>query len=198
MSLTVKDNSKTFLPAPLGLHVARCYAVIDLGIQHNYRFNNYSPKVLIGWELAAALMNNGKPFIQFQRYTASLTEKAHLRQLLESWRGRSFTAEELEGFHLKNILGVPCYLSLMHILNPKSQQVYSQVAGICPLPEGTVCPAPFNPTRYFDLDAYSDEAYNAIPENIRQKINLTRGHAQADRLAEETSEPTEPAEDLPF
>jgi hypothetical protein len=62
--------------------------------------------------------------------------------------------------------------------------------GICPLPDGTVCPPPFNPPLYFDLDAYSDEAYNSIPERIRQKINLTRGTAQANCCVEETSEPT--------
>jgi hypothetical protein len=173
------------------------YALIDLGVQHNYRFNNYSPKVLIGWELPTDLMQDGKPFIQFQRYTASLTEKAHLRQLLESWRGRSFTAEELEGFHLKHILGVPCYLSITHTLNPKSQQVYSQVVGTCPLPDGAVCPPPFNPTLYFDLDEYSDEAYNNIPESIRKKINLTRGTAKANS-SEEISAATEPEADLPF
>lgn len=198
MSLTVKDNSKTFLPAPQGLHIARCYALIDLGVQHNDRFNNDSPKVLIGWELSAALMQNGKPFIQFQRYTASLTESSHLRKLLESWRGRSFTPEELEGFHLKNILGAPCYLSITHTFNPKSQQVYSQVVGTCHLPDGAVCPPPFNPLLYFDLDEYTDEAYNSIPESIRQKINLTRGNAQADHSEEEPLEQSALEADLPF
>ena len=187
MSLTVKDNSKTFLPAPQGLHIARCYALIDLGVQHNSRFNNYSSKVLIGWELPNALMPDGKPFIQYQRYTASLSEKAHLCQLLESWRGRSFTSEELKGFHLKNILGVPCYLSITHTLNPKSQQVYSQIVGACPLPDGTVCPLPFNPTLYFDLDEYTEEAYNGIPDSIRQKINLTRGNQPVNAQAEQAA-----------
>ncbi len=197
MSLTVKDNSKTFLPAPQGLHLARCYAVIDLGVQLNSHFNNYSPKVLIGWELPASLMQDGRPYIQFQRYTASLTESSHLRKLLESWRGRSFTSEELEGFHLKNILGVPCYLSIAQKLNPKSQIIYSNVAGICPLPDGTVCPEPFNPLLYFDLDDYSDDAYNSIPETIRQKINLNRGNESADSPADVTAVSVA-TEDLPF
>jgi hypothetical protein len=187
MSLTVKDNGKTFLPAPQGLHIARCYAVIDLGVQFNYRFNHYSAKVLIGWELPAALMPSGKPFIQYQRYTASLAGKAHLRQLLESWRGRCFTSEELEGFHLKNILGVPCYLNITQTINPKSQQIYSQVVAACPLPDGTICPEPFNSLLYFDLDDYSDDAYNSIPESIRQKINLNRGNVRADASTEVVS-----------
>jgi len=198
MSLTVKDNSKHFLPAPEGLHIARCYAVIDLGIQLNQHFNDYSPKVLIGWELPATLMQNGKPYIQHQRYTASLTESSHLRKLLEAWRGRSFTSEELDGFHLKNILGAPCYLSIAHKLNSKSQTIYSNVVGICALPDGTVCKEPFNPPLYFDLDEYTDVAYHSIPESIRQKINLTRGDAKADQLAEESTELNTLEADLPF
>jgi hypothetical protein len=181
MSLTLKDNSKTFLPVPQGFHVARCYCLIDLGVQLNQAFNNHSAKVLMGWELPKTLMPDGKPTIQFQSYTASLNDKANLRQILESWRGRSFTSEELESFHLKNVLGVPCYLSIAHRTHQRTQQVYSYIAGIFALPDGFVCPEPFNPTLYFDLDEYSDEAYNAVPESIRQKINLNRGDASADQ-----------------
>ena len=35
MSLTLKENTTTFLPAPEGLPIARCYALIDLGKQLN-------------------------------------------------------------------------------------------------------------------------------------------------------------------
>jgi hypothetical protein len=144
-------------------------------------------------------MQDGKPYIQFQRYTASLTETANLRQVLESWRGRSFTPEELEGFHLKQILGVPCYVSIAHRTQQKSQQVYSYIAGIFALPDGFVCPEQFNPTLYFDLDDYSDEAYFAVPEGIRQKINLTRGDTQANSPLDETPpEQTTTAADLPL
>lgn len=194
MSLTVKDNGKNFLPAPEGLHIARCYAVIDLGVQFNSYYHNYAPKVLMGWELPTTLLPNGKPFIHHQRYTASLTDSSHLRQLLESWRGRGFTPEELAGFHLKHVLGVTCYLSMTHHAPLKSQPIYAHVAGICPLPDGIVCPDPVNPTHYFDLDEYSDEAYHALPERIRQKIQLNSGQG--------STEPTLPsrtrAADLPF
>lgn len=172
MSLLVKDKGSEFVQAPEGLHIARCYAVIDLGRQFNARFNNYSAKVLIGWELMDAFLADGKPFIQFQRYTASLTETSHLRKLLESWRGKGFTTEELEGFHLQQILGVPCYLTTKPSINATTQQRWSEVIGICKLPDGVVCPAPFNAPLYFDLDDYSDEAYAALPEGIRKKINL--------------------------
>ena len=79
MSLTLKENSYTFVLPPEGLHIARCYALIDLGKQLNPFYQNTLPKVLIGWEFPDTLMENGKPFAQFQRYTASLNEKAALR-----------------------------------------------------------------------------------------------------------------------
>ena len=59
MSLTAKDNGGSFVLAPEGLHVARCYALIDLGDQLNKTYGNHSPKVLIGWELTDKLMADG-------------------------------------------------------------------------------------------------------------------------------------------
>ena len=40
MSLTVKDRGGDFLPAPEGLHIARCYAVMDMGVQTNPMYGN--------------------------------------------------------------------------------------------------------------------------------------------------------------
>jgi hypothetical protein len=91
----------------------------------------------------------------------------------------------------------PCYLSIAHKTNPKSQTIYSNVAGICPLPDGTACPEPFNPLLYFDLDDYSEDAYRSIPESIRQKINLNRGNESADSPADVTAVSVA-TEDLPF
>lgn len=174
MSLTVKDNgSSDVIPAPEGLHIARCYAVIDLGDQHNKTYNTVSPKVLIGWELPQQLNNQGKPFAQFQRYTASLSEKSNLRSLLEAWRGKSFEPEELQGFELKKILNQPCYLTIKHKVNPQTQKRWSEVVSICRLPANIICPERINNVIYFDLDHFSEEALQSVPEGIRKKINLS-------------------------
>lgn len=173
MSLTAKDNGGTFILAPEGLHVARCYALIDLGEQLNKTYGNHSPKVLIGWELTDKLMADGRPFIHMQTYTTSLSEKSNLRGLLEAWRGKGFTADELKGFKLSNILGAPCYMTTKHSVNQNTQKKWSDVISICRLPAGVPCPAAVNPQIYFDLDEYSDAAYFAVPEGIRKKINLT-------------------------
>ena len=41
-------------------------------------------------------MDSGEPFLVWKRYTLSLGDKATLRAHLEAWRGRKFTADELE------------------------------------------------------------------------------------------------------
>lgn len=172
MSLTIKDNGNNFILAPEGLHIARCYALIDLGEQVNKSYGNKSSKVLIAWELSDKLMDDGRPFIQMQMYTSSLSEKSNLRSLLEAWRGRSFTPEELQGFKLKSVLGAVCYLTTKHVINQNTQKKWSNVISICRLPAGVPAPKSVNPLIYFDLDEYSDETYLAVPESIRKKINL--------------------------
>jgi hypothetical protein len=172
MSLTAKDNGGSFVLAPEGLHIARCYTLIDLGEQVNKTYGNRSPKVLIGWEFTDKLMEDGRPFIHMQTYTTSLSEKSNLRSLLEAWRGKGFTPEELKGFKLKTVLGAPCYITTKHSLNQQTQKKWSDVISICRLPAGVPCPAAVNPQVYFDLDEYSEAAYLAVPEGIRKKINL--------------------------
>ena len=173
MSLTAKDNGGSFVLAPEGLHVARCYALIDLGEQLNKTYGNHSPKVLIGWEFTDKLMADGRPFIHMQTYTTSLSEKSNLRGLLEAWRGKGFNADELKGFKLSTILGAPCYITTKHSVNQNTQKKWSDVISICRLPAGVPCPPAVNPTIYFDLDEYSDATYMAVPEGIRKKINLS-------------------------
>lgn len=173
MSLTVKDSSGDFQPAPEGLHIARCYAVIDLGLQVNKKFGNQSPKVLIAWELPECLMTDGRPFIQMESYTTSLGQKAKLRGLLEAWRGKGFTPEELQGFQLRQVLGAPCYLTTKQTPNPQGSSPWSSVIAICKLPPAVTCPPAINLPLYFDLDEYSKTAYLALSEGIRKRINLS-------------------------
>jgi len=103
------------------MHKAICYGVYDLGTQFNETFGNKNHKVLLQWELPEARIDIQKdgedlnlPRAQSKIYTLSLHEKANLRKDLESWRGKSFTATELEGFDLKNLLGVDCQLQVIH------------------------------------------------------------------------------------
>lgn len=174
MSLTVKDNGGgDFQAAPQGLHIARCYAVIDCGLHLNKAFGNSSPKILIAWEISDCLMPDGRPFAQMQSYTSSISPQSKLKALLEAWRGKRFSESERKGFKLQSLLGVPCYLTTKHVSNPHNpNQPWSSIISICKLPSTVSCPPPFNTPVHFDLDHYSEETYLKLPEGIRKRINL--------------------------
>ena len=124
MSLTVSESGgKSFPILPEGSYVAICNMLVDLGQQYNETYKNSSRKVLIGWELPEETIEiNGElvPRTISQRYTASLNEKSVLRRDLAAWRGRDFTAAELEEFNLRNIVGVAC---MLHPQRIQRQQV---------------------------------------------------------------------------
>ncbi len=167
MSLTAKNNGGEFEKAPVGAHVARCISVVDLGTQHGeYQGTAHvSKKVWIMWELPNEKMEDGRPFGVSAFYTISLNEKANLRKDLESWRGRAFTKEELEGFNLKNILDKPCMISVIH-----TEKGRSKVNGVMSLPKGTPVPPRVNDIMSFDIDEWDDMVFDKIPEGIKKII----------------------------
>lgn len=65
-------------------------------------------KIRIFWEIIGETIEiNGEqmPRLVSKEFTLSLNEKSKLRQALQSWRGKAFTAEELQGFDLRKVLG---------------------------------------------------------------------------------------------
>lgn len=165
------DTGKDFEQPPVGTFVARCVKVIDLGTQRDeYQGKvNIRRQVVIGWELPTELMTEGdfagKPFICSRFYTASLSERANLRKDLENWRGRPFTADELNGFESKNILDKPCMLQLA-----KNDKGKVRVTGIMALPKGMqVAPRSVDIT-YFSLDEFKKEVFDKLAEGYRKII----------------------------
>lgn len=149
-----------------GAVVGRCYMVADLGTQDT-SFQGKpkkAHKILLSWELAQP-MEDGRPFVISSRYTLSLFDQAILRQHLESWRGRSFTDEELAGFDVKNVLGKYCLLSIVH--NTEGDKTYANVKGIMPLPKGMEKPDPVNGDVYFDIDTGD---INVLPEWVQNVV----------------------------
>lgn len=133
MPIIAKDNRREFTPAPEGLHQAVCVDVTDLGLQATQW--GEKQKVEIRWQLEEKDEETGKRFLIMSRYTNSLNEKATLRQHLEAWRGRRFTAEELEGFDLEKLLGANCQLQIIHNI-VDGGRTYANVQAIVPLGKG--------------------------------------------------------------
>jgi hypothetical protein len=173
MGTIASDKGGNFERCPEGNHIARCYHVVDLGLQAT----PWGPKqkVRIAFELPNELMkdgeNEGKPFSVASNYTLSLNEKANLRKHLEAWRGKSFTDEELQGFDIKTVLGHPCMIQVIH--NTKGDRTYANIASIATLPKGMEAPAAVNEPLYVNAETITDEELAKLPEWLQKKINRT-------------------------
>ena len=176
MSLTVKEEGGNFVQCPAGNHVSRCYAVIDLGTQHQDAFTwegapiaaSDKPQGLIMWECPNELVEiegEMKPAGISKFYNMFFTDRASLRIHLENWRGKNFTKEELDGFYIGNLIGKPCMVNVVHTDKGKAK-----VAGIAALPKGIEVPPQVNDSILFDLGDYNQETFDKISEGIQNII----------------------------
>lgn len=157
---------------PAGTHVARCYSVIDLGTQDGAFGSRH--KVRITWELPeekAVFKEEGgeQPFVLSKEYTLSLFEKANLRHDLEAWRGKEFTPEELKGFDIFSLLGVPCMLTVVHKTTPAGK-TFANVQGVGKLPKGVNCPPQINESVQFEITNGRSLAFERMPRWLQEKI----------------------------
>ena len=149
MPIVAKASSSSYIPAPAGTHAAVCVDVVDLGVME-VNFGGKTKKqhkINIVWQIDEVREDN-KPYQLWKRYTLSLHEKAGLRKDLESWRGRPFTPDELEGFDVEAVLNVGCMLSVIH--NVKDGSTYANVAAVMKLPKGMTAPTPRDYMRVCD------------------------------------------------
>jgi len=168
MPLNVSDKGGgDFKQVPQGTHLAICNMVVDLGLQDS----NYGVKhqLYIRWELPQERLEYEKDGVKHEGpmsigcfYTASLSEKANLRRDLEGWRGRAFTPEELKGFDVFNVLGVPCQVTVTH--NDKGK---ARVVSVSGWPKGIEKPKAENP-----LVKFSDDEGNLddLPEWLKEMV----------------------------
>ena len=183
MGLTAKASSESssFKPVPAGMHLARCYRIVDLGTQttewQGKEKKNY--KIMMLWEVhgeddhgAALVTDRNEPMSISKNYTMSLGEMSSLRADLKSWRGRDFTAEELRGFQLKNVLGAWCMLTVARTTG-RDDKEYSNVMSVNPVPTSIKkagLPDGFNDLAVFDLDSPDMALFDTFSQKLQDKI----------------------------
>lgn len=183
MGLTARQTGGggDFKPVPPGMHLARCYRIIDLGSQKSEwkGQQKISPKVMIQWEVHSEddagkplVTDKNEPLTISKNYTVSLGENARLRIDLKSWRGRDFTQEELNGFHLRNVLGAWCMLTVMKTAGNDGKE-YSNVTAVSPVPANVRrmgLPESHNKTAFFDLDNPDMALFDSLGDRLKAKI----------------------------
>lgn len=195
---------------PAGNYVARCYQMIHIGtVMENFMGEGkLLNKVRIGWELPTELhvFNEEKgeqPRVISKEYTLSLNEKANLRKILASWRGKDFTDAEAKAFDITVLVSKPCMLNIIHkhgVQDPT--KIYEEIGSISPLPKGFTCPAQINLSFILDYDNFNEDMYNSLPDFIKDKMKNSLEFAKLNEPAStNVTEPEEPEydlNDLPF
>lgn len=168
-----------FSPMPTGNHVAICNMVVDLGkqrIQSQMYGDSVKHQVYIRWETPDEQIEwtdrdgNQKtgPRVIGKTYTVSLHENANLRGDLESWRGKPFTAAELEGFDISKLLGVPCMVNVTH--TEKNGKTYANIKAVTPLPK-SLRENPPQTAIGLVLHDSDNNAYDDLSEWLQKKID---------------------------
>ena len=190
-------------------YIARCYKMIHIGtVDDNYMGQAKKlNKVRIYWELPAEMKiykqeNGEEPAVISKEFTLSMGDKANLRKMLASWRGKDFTEEEAKQFDITKLLGVACFLNIIHKPNKENTKTYEEIASVTPMPKGINCPAQINRTTIWDYDTHDYDVFNALPDFLKQQIQASdeykRLHAPQETTVQEPAEITEPMDDLPF
>lgn len=186
-----KNEGGNFELTPDGTFVSRCYRFIDLG-SHDQSFNGESKGlkrlIMIGFELPTELMSDGRPFSIHKRYTWSMHEKATLRKDLEAWRGAKFTDGDFGpgGFDVRNLLGKPCTLSIVH--SQSGENTYANISSIGKAMKGVEIPDAINAPVYFSLEKpfFDAEVFDGLSEKLKEFIRQTPEYLSATRPSNNT------------
>jgi hypothetical protein len=112
MPIIAKENKTEYSTAPEGLYSAVCCDVVDLGVQTSPWGEAH--QIQIRWQLEDLDPKTNKPYLMMRKYRLSLHKKSALRPMLETWRGKKFTPEELEGFDIERLIGANCQIQVLH------------------------------------------------------------------------------------
>jgi hypothetical protein len=193
MSLIVKEGGSNLPPIPEDVYQGICYAIYDLGTQFSEKFAKTSHQCVVIWEIPSEriiMEKDGKkqdlPRVVSKKYTMSLNEKSNLRRDLQSWRGRSFTESELEGFDITKLAGANCMIQIVHVKS--GEKIYSNIAAVLPLYKGIEKKNPENPIVVYDI---SHPIPEGTPKWIAEIISASAEFQHKDTQVESS-------DDVPF
>lgn len=203
MSLMAKDSGGgSFTPVAPGMHLARCYRIVDLGTQKSeYQGQiKHLKKVMLQFEVhgedesgKALVTAKNEPMSISKNFTLSLAEKATLRKDLQAWRGKDFTSDELRGFELKNILGAWAMITAAKSIGNNGKE-YTNVISINPVPvaiKKAGLPEGFNKLSMFVIDEPDMELFETFGNGLKEKIQATpEWRARDDQSSYEKPKPT--------
>ncbi len=189
MNLNKKPKYET---APAGSHIARCYQVVDLGMQEHVSKQTgdrwMQRDVRITWELPLEQMKDGRPFSVSGKYKQSFYGSSKLLALLEGWRGKKFDKDSLDNFDASKLVGQPCRITVVH------NGDYANVVSASPLGKGETCPPQINEGVCFSLEEaeFSPSTLAKLPEKMQEEIKASPTYKEL--MQESGAEPEQAAD----
>ena len=214
MSLKIKVPKSASKNIPLleaGTYVGRCFKMIHQGTNDEVILGKTKTlnKVRLYWELPDEMMvfdeeKGEQPRVISKEFTLSLHEKSNLRKTLESWRGKTFTAKELDDFDLTKLMGAACMITVIHKAT-KDGKEYVQISSITKLMKNMKCPKQVNETFVFGFDPFEPEKFDQLPDFIKEKVQtsveyreIVGGEKPVEIEETHEVEAIDEADDLPF
>jgi len=165
-----------FTPVPQGTHIAICDQVVDLGkqvIKSQMYGESVKHQVYIRWQIPEERYEyeyEGEkregPSTIGKTYTVSLGEKANLRKDLQAWRGKPFTPDELRGFDIAKLLGVPATITVTH--TEKDGRTFANIASVGGIPKGMPKPAVEGDAILYDADNLGN--FEKLTKKMQERV----------------------------
>jgi hypothetical protein len=177
---------------PRSRHMIRIVFLLDEKIPKRWTHPHTSEVVEVSDELA------GRPFGVSRRFNLTLHEKGALRQFLKTWRGKDFTPDELMGFDVESLIGVPCALNIVHNQNEHTGKWYANLEGVSRLPKQWTAPTiPDDYQRLQDREPREERKAHATPPPSGTPTSL-RHEGGRGPDADFSGEPMPDDDELPF
>ena len=181
MAIIATTNSQPRELIPAGNYVARCYQMVQIGTVNEIINGEQKQlqKVRIGWEFPndQKVFSEEKglqPIVFNEEYTLSMGEKANLRKMLASWRGKDFSVDEAKSFDITVLLGVVCMVNIIHKpAKADPTKIYAKIGSVSSVPKGMVVPPQITPTFVLSYDNFDFEKFNSLPDFIKDKMKTS-------------------------
>jgi hypothetical protein len=212
--MILEDTGSNFKPVPAGMHLARCFRIIDMGTQETSFEGkvDYKRKLKFVWEVhgedehgTPLKTDKDEPFVITKDYTNTWGDKGTLRKDLQSWRGREFTPDEQRRFDIKNVLDKWCMLNVTHKARKSAGKVYANVTALTPVPSQIKTiglPVAFNKAEIFELSEPNMAMFDTFSEWLKNQIMLSpewkATQYQGSAAKESKGSFDDMADDLPF
>ena len=194
---------------PVGLHIGRCYGIVDLGSQKgSVQYPAPKRKILMLWELPELMKvfkeeKGEQPMVLKKKYTYAFSDKSILFKDLKSWFSDKPDGDMAHWLQDLSI-GKASYLNVtQEVFEVAGEKInYNSISSISPLPPKTKCPTAINMPVLFDMfGVFDEEKFNALPEWIQKEIKKSPEYGRcigASILGDGTMNKKDSVDDLPF